>query len=158
MTTNEPRLRVAQPSDSAFATDLYADFQPGPAKGAELEPYRPPAAPVVAPTIPTVVQQPGQQPYYAHVPAVIPAGPDIKSQRMMGCGVMAFGIGAGAGLAEAGSYLFFAGMSLATHAIVGVAAVVVSGAICLLLVKSAAGVRVGHLSVGDGANVQIGSR
>jgi hypothetical protein len=155
MTTNEPRLRVVNPSERVFNIDDYDDFAT-PAKAAEVVPYQPPPAPVPVPPIPRVVHEPGQQPYYAHVPAVIPAGPDVQSQRMLGCGVMAFGIGAGAGLAEAGSYLLFAGMSLATHALVGVAAIIVSGAVCLLLVRNAGGVRISNFHQGDGASFRVG--
>jgi hypothetical protein len=104
--------------------------------------------PAVVPPIPGVVHNPGQQPYYAHTPAVVHPY-DPLPQRMMGCGVMAFGILAGAGVAEAGSYLMFAGLSLATHAVIGIAATVASGAVAVVALRISGGVRITNFHQGD---------
>lgn len=93
--------------------------------------------------------------HYAYIPAVQHPY-DPRPARMMGCGIMAFGILAGAGVAEAGSYLMFAGMALATHAIVGIAATFVSGAIAVVAVRCMGGVRIGHFHQGDNSTFQAG--
>lgn len=95
-------------------------------------------------------------PVYAYVPAAVPQGLDVRSQRMVGCGVMAFGIGAGTALVEAGSYVMFAGMALATHAIVGVAAMFVSAAVSLVLMRTMGGVRISNFHQGDNSTFQTG--
>jgi hypothetical protein len=118
-------------------------------------PYTPPAAPALVPPTARVVSVPGHAPYYAYQPAPLPPY-DPLPQRMYGCGVMAFGILAGAGIAEAGSYLMFAGMALATHALIGVAAIVVGGAVALVVVKSAGGVRIQNFHQGDNSSFQAG--
>jgi hypothetical protein len=101
------------------------------------------------------VHVPGQAPYYAYQPAPAPAF-DPLPQRMVGCGVMAFGILAGAGVAEAGSYLMFAGMALATHALIGVAAIVVSGTVSLVAIRFMGGTRITNFQQGDNSTFQSG--
>lgn len=93
--------------------------------------------------------------YYAHVPAPAPAY-DPLPQRMYGCGVMAFGILAGAGVAEAGSYWMFAGMALATHALIGIGATFVGGAVAVVALRMSGGVRIGHFHQGDNSTFRTG--
>lgn len=127
---------------------------------AQVEPYRPAAAPAVVPPIATVVQYPGQLPYYAHLPAQPLPAYDPLPQRMMGCGVMAFGVGVGAGVAGLGvgygADLMFTGMSHATSALIGLAAAFVAGAVMLLVLRASSGVRIGHFHQGDGAQFRTG--
>jgi hypothetical protein len=126
---------------------------------AEVEPYRPPLAPAVVPPIAAVVQRDGQQPYYAHIPAPLPAY-DPLPQRMAGCGIMAFGIGVGAGVAGLGcgygADLMFTGMSHATSALIGLAAAFAAGAVMLLVLRASTGVRISNFHQGDGASFRVG--
>jgi hypothetical protein len=96
--------------------------------------------------------------HYAYMPTPVPQGLDVRSQRMVGCGVMAFGVGAGTALVEAGSYVMFAGMALATHAIIGVAAMFVSGAIAVVALHMGGGVRIGSFHQGDNSTFSAGNR
>lgn len=140
---------------SAFFAGASVEEQP--AVGAELV-ERPVAyAPQPMPIAPLPQVRTGTDgvAYYAHVPA--PAPPyDPLPQRMMGCGVMAFGILAGAGVAEAGSYFMFTGMAVATHAIIGVAGMFVSGAIGVVALRMGSGVRIGHFHQGDNSTFRVG--
>ena len=136
-----------------FFADGVCETQP--TDRAELAPYRASAVSPAVPPAARVMAIPGQTPYYAYQPAPLPAY-DPLPQRMMGCGVMAFGILAGAGVCEAGSYLLFAGMALATHALIGVAAIVVSGTVALVVVKSMGGVRIKNFHQGDHSTFQAG--
>lgn len=120
-------------------------------------PYAPGHMPAMVPPTARVVSVPGQVPYYAYQPAPLPPY-DPLPQRMYGCGVMAFGILAGAGIAEAGSYLMFAGMALATHALVGVAAVFVSGTVALVAVRLGGGTRIQNFHQGDHSTFQVGGK
>jgi hypothetical protein len=138
-------------------TELYdwaADLPLVEQQPAQLPVYAPAPVPQIPPNV-RVMAVPGQQPYYAYQPAPPPPY-DPLPQRMMGCGVMAFGILAGAGVAEAGSYLLFAGMALATHALIGVAAIFVSGAIALVVVRSTGGVRISNFHQGDNSSFRAG--
>jgi hypothetical protein len=125
-----------------------------------LPAVRPMAAPAVVPPIPTVVQYPGQLPYYAHLPAQPVPAYDPLPQRMMGCGIMAFGIGVGAGVAGLGcgygADLMFTGMSHATAALIGLAGAFVAGAVMLLVLRSVSGVRIGHFHQGDNSSFHVG--
>lgn len=130
-----------------------------PEQQAEVEPYRPPIAPALVPPIPAVVERPGQQPYYAHIPAQV-APFDPLPARMAGCGVLAFGVGGGAGIfglgAGVGCYWFFKGMALATDAIIGTAVALGFVAVALVAVKAAGGVRISNFHQGDGASFRVG--
>jgi hypothetical protein len=95
---------------------------------------------------------------YAYMPTPVPQGLDVRSQRMAACGVMAFGVGAGTALVEVGSYVMFAGMALATHAIIGVAAAFVSLAVSLVALKTMGGVKIGHFHQGDNSTFSAGNQ
>lgn len=155
--TSHPHLRPV--SDEVFDHTLWDDFdQPSPVKAASVVPYSPAPAPAIPPGMEVVIDADGR-PRYVPSSSVAPITfqqPDVKSQRMLGCGVMAFGVLAGAGVAEAGSYLLFAGMALATHALIGLAAIVVSGAVSLVAVKAMGGVRISNFHQGDGATFRVG--
>lgn len=128
-----------------------------PAAGAELavpQVIHPPQYVPSAP-LPEVRYDRSGQPLYAYVPAAYPAQ-DVRSQRMIGCGVMAFGVGAGVALVEAGSYLMFAGMALATHAVIGVATAFVASAVAVVAMRTGGGVRIGSFHQGDNSTFQAG--
>jgi hypothetical protein len=155
MTTQHPHLRPVS-SGEVFDHTLYGDFDQ-PQRAAVVQPYTPPVPVVIPPGMDVVIDADGRPRYVPSssvAPAVVPQQ-DVRSQRMIGCGVMAFGVGVGAGVAEAGSYLFFAGLSLATHAIIGLAAVFVCGAVALVVVRSSGGVHIGHFHQGDGASFNV---
>jgi hypothetical protein len=97
-------------------------------------------------------------PQYAYMPTPVPQGLDVRSQRMVGCGVMAFGVGAGTALVEVGSYVMFAGMALATHAIIGVAAMFAFAAISVVVLRTSGGVRIGHFHQGDNSSFSAGNQ
>ena len=118
-------------------------------------PSAPPGIPALVPPGARVVHIPGHPPVYAYQPQPLPPY-DPLPQRMYGCGVMGFCILSGVALVEAGSYLMFAGMALATHALIGVAAIVVSGAVALVAVKLGGGVRIKDFHQGDGSTFQAG--
>ena len=118
-------------------------------------PYAPPGVPAVVPPNARVVHVPGQLPVYAYQPQPLPPY-DPLPQRMYGCGVMGFCILSGVALVEAGSYLMFAGMALATHALVGVAAVFVSGTVALVAVRLGGGIRIKNFHQGDGSIFRTG--
>jgi hypothetical protein len=137
--------------------DWAADFPLG-----EQQLSNPPAvyassAPVQVPPNVHVMAAPGQTPYYAYAPAPLPPY-DPRPALMYGCGVMAFGIGAGVGIVEVGSYVMFAGMALATHAIIGIAAAFVSGAVAVVALRMSGGVRIGSFHQGDNSSFQAGGR
>lgn len=141
-------------------------FLPLPTEAANLPAVIQPStvAPAVVPAgIPhnvQVVQFPGQLPYYAHLPAQPLPAYDPLPQRMLGCGVMAFGIGVGAGVAGLGcgygADLMFTGMAHATAALIGLAGAFVAGAVMLLVLRASTGVRIGHFHQGDGAQFRTG--
>ena len=136
-------------------TEDVFDWAAGKQRVRALVPYVAPAPMVQVPVDARVVAVPGHAPYYAHQPAPLPPY-DPLPQRMYGCGVMAFGILAGAGVAEAGSYWMFAGMALATHALIGVGAIFMSSAVAVVALRLSGGVRIGHFHQGDNSNFQAG--
>lgn len=137
----------------------WADFEEAkPTTGAELAVRPAVHPPMFAPgaPLPEVRYDDRGQPRYAYIPAAAPVPYDPLPQRMYGCGVMAFGILAGAGVAEAGSYWMFAGMAVATHAIIGVAAVFVFGTIGVVALRMSGGVRIGSFHQGDNSTFRVG--
>lgn len=91
-------------------------------------------------------------PVYLPAPTVSPQPYDPLPQRLYGYGVVMAGGGVLAIGVGIGSWFFFRGMALAVDSIVGVA--VVAGAFVFL--KAASGVRIGDVTMGDGANFQVG--
>lgn len=146
--------------DYTYERALAERFLPLPQEPANLPaPYRPPLSPAVVPPIAPVVQPLHGAPYYAHVPAQLPAYDPLPA-RMYGCGVMAFGIGVGAGVAGLGcgygADLMFTGMSHATSALIGLAAAFVAGAVMLLVLRASTGVKIGHFHQAEGATFRVG--
>lgn len=142
---------------------LQERFMPLPQEPANLPAVVQSAAVAVPQGIPAnvqVVQYPGQLPYYAHLPAQPLPAYDPLPQRMMGCGIMAFGVGVGAGVAGLGcgygADLMFQGMSHATAALIGLAGAFVAGAVMLLVLRASSGVRIGHFHQGDNASFRTG--
>jgi len=141
--------------DEVFDITAYPDFTPA-ARGGEIVPYRLAPAPIAVPDRPlTVVHDEQGRASYAVVLAAQPQAVDPWPQRMLGFGVAAFGTGVGVGVAELGSYWMFKGMSLAGHALVAIAAMVVCAAGALYVAKLDSEVRV-DVRQGDGANLHIG--
>lgn len=133
----------------------WADYEPAPA--APVARYAPPAPLAQVPASARVIEVPGQVPYYAHQPAPLPPYDPLPA-RMYGCGVMAAGIGLGGTGVGFGCYLLFAGMSLATDAVIGAAAAMVAGAVIVVALRLGSGVRIGHFHQGDGSTFQAGGR
>lgn len=129
----------------------WADHEPAPARPVAL--FQQPA-PAAAPHV--TVGRDGI-PYYAHQPAPLPPYDPLPA-RMYGCGVMAAGIGIGGTGVGFGCYLLFAGMSLATDAVIGSAAAMVAAAVAVVAMRMSSGVRVGDVRMGDGSSFQAGSR
>jgi hypothetical protein len=117
-----------------------------------LMPYTQQAAPMIPPNV-RVMAPPGQTPYYAYMPAP-PQPQDPRPQLMYGMGVMMAGGGVLAIGVGVGSWFFFRGMALAVDSIIGVA--IVAGAFVFL--KAAGGIRIGDVTMGDGANFQVGKQ
>jgi hypothetical protein len=95
------------------------------------------------------------QPQYAYVPAVQQPYDPLPA-RMYGCGVMGFGILSGVALVEVCSYVMFAGMATATHAVIGIAGAFAFGSVALIVVRLTGGVRIKNFHQGDGSTFQAG--
>lgn len=121
--------------------------------------YVPSGALALVPPNARVVHVPGQRPVYAYQPQPLPPY-DPRPALMYGCGVMAFGVGGGAGIAGVGigygAYLMFSGMALATDAIIGVAGAMLAGAIMLVALKTMGGTRIHHFHQGDNSTFGAG--
>lgn len=141
--------------------ELEGRFLPLPEQASHLPAVRQAAhVPAVVPPIADVVQPLHGAPYYAHRPAAPLPVYDPLPARMAGCGVMAFGIGVGSGVAGLGcgygADLMFTGMSHATSALIGLAAAFVAGAVMLLVLRASTGVRISNFHQGDGASFRVG--
>lgn len=137
--------------------DWAADLPLGEQQPSNLPAVYASPAPVQVPASARVIEVPGQVPYYAHQPAPPPPY-DGRPALMYGCGVMAAGIGLGGTGVGFGCYLLFAGMSLATDAVIGAAAAMVAGAVIIVALRLGSGVRIGHFHQGDGSSFQAGGR
>lgn len=144
-------------SGEVFDHTLWGDFdEPGPAPRAAVVPYSPAPAPAVPPGMAVVIDADGR-PRYVPSSFVAPqplAQPDVVAQRMRavlpaGLGVLAVG---------GGAWLVLAGLAMATRALVSLAIVAVGGTVVLLLAKSAGGIHVSNVRLGDGANFQAGTQ
>lgn len=119
-----------------------------------ITPYVQAAAPMIPPNV-RVMAPPGQTPYYAYTPAP-PQPYDPMPQRMAGAGILLAGSGVCATGVGVGSFWFFKGLSLAEHAVMAVAVIFVVGGVVWLTARAGAGVRIGDVTMGDGANFQVG--
>jgi hypothetical protein len=95
------------------------------------------------------------QPQYAYVPAVQQPYDPLPA-RMYGCGVMGFGILSGVALVEVASYVMFAGMATATHAVIGIAGAFIFGSVAVIVVRLTGGVRIKNFHQGAGSTFQAG--
>lgn len=137
----------------------WADYeQPQPAAHAELA-VRPVHLAQVAPSapLPEVRYDLHGQPQYAYIPAAQQPYDPLPA-RMYGCGVMGFGILSGVALVEVASYVMFAGMATATHAVIGIAAAFVSGSVAVIVVRLTGGVTIKNFHQGDGSTFSAGNR
>lgn len=138
----------------------WADYeQPQSAAGAEVAVRQGTHLPQVVPgaPLPEVRYDLSGQPQYAYIPAVQQPYDPLPA-RMYGCGVMGFGILSGVALVEVASYVMFAGMATATHAVIGIAAAFVSGSVAVIVVRLAGGVKIGHFHQGDNSTFSAGNQ
>ena len=111
-------------------------------------PYAPPGVAALVPPGARVVHVPGQLPVYAYQPQPLPPY-DPLPQRMAAAGIFLAGAGVCAVGVGVGSFWLFKGMSIAEHALVALAVIVVAGAVAVVAVASSGGVRIKNFYQGD---------